>query len=201
MRSSHSVTGSERSPAGLRNMLVIVRQKAIGASMSVSTPPLDCGLQRSTGKRMIWPCNAASYLRQTSALALTASKLRSCWSEAESQLATSPTALNKAWADQVGRLVVDGMIEIGAGALARLVLAKCLFGLIEGHCLTSGTGLGLKAADKPVSSQQLEIGKRVLIRLVPNCSRDPSLVVERRSTAAMGQGGAIEFSGPASYQT
>jgi hypothetical protein len=55
MRSSHSVTGSERSPAvtGLTNMLVIVRQKAIGASMSVSMPPLDCGLQRSTGKRMI----------------------------------------------------------------------------------------------------------------------------------------------------
>jgi hypothetical protein len=49
------VTGSERSPAvtGLTNMLVIVRQKAIGASMSVSMPPLDCGLQRSTGKRMI----------------------------------------------------------------------------------------------------------------------------------------------------
>src|SRR6476619_3341381 len=64
--------------------------------------------------------------------------------------------------DQVGRLVEDGIVEIGIGALARLVLAKRLFGLIEGHLLPPGQGLGLKAADKPVSSRQLGIGKRVL---------------------------------------
>src|SRR6476661_6435016 len=71
--------------------------------------------------------------------------------------------------DQIGRLVEDGIVEIGIGALARLVLSKRLFGLVEGHVLPPGQGLGLKAADKPVSS--LGIGKRVLTRLVPNCSR------------------------------
>jgi hypothetical protein len=51
MRPSDFVTDSERSPViGLRNMLVIVRQNAIGASMSVSTPPLGRSRQRSMGK-------------------------------------------------------------------------------------------------------------------------------------------------------
>ena len=56
------MTGSDRSPevTGLRNMLVIVRQKAIGANMKLSMPPHDRGRQRSTGKRMIWACKAAS---------------------------------------------------------------------------------------------------------------------------------------------
>ena len=106
-------------------MLVIVRQKAIGASMSVSTPPLDRGLQRSMGKRMIWRLQCGLLFAPAKRTGLDRFEATQRWSEAESQLATSPTALNKAWAPiRSAALWMDGIVEIGIGALSHVLCSR-----------------------------------------------------------------------------